>query len=568
MGVSSTFDSMPASLKMFKKVKKRLGLGRGVNSGNHVANNLPPLLFHQVHGDNVRISRDGSLARRAESFCKGVVFSARPVKVNERIYLRFAEVSDNWSGVLRFGFTMNDPAALRYSLPKYACPDLTNKPGYWAKALVERLCEKDAILYYYVNSAGDVHFGVNGEDKGIFFSGVDTRGQLWAMLDIYGNSTAVEFLDPRSHLNNSRRQVGPSNTNDHDVDRIISPMSNMSIHHGGPTPSSEPSFAEPSPPPPLVFQHPSVKFNPLPFHRTRGKNIRLSNDRCIASRLETEFTQGYVFTGRPIQLGEKIVVQILNTEPMYLGALALGLTSCDPASLSPNDLPDDSDHLLDRPEYWVVNKDVAGGTQRGDELAFCITTQGEVQMSKNGGPTVSLMHIDQSQTLWAFLDIYGSTQKIRILGSTPAHPQGSPPRALVANPVPDRCRNVTVATAPCAGGGTVLVVNLPPTTGPSYQSNSGLSTYSPTYIEPVGGLPYSTIDSTEGIREWAENSISQPQSSDCSVCYERQVDSVLYTCGHMCMCYECSVQQWRGKGGGHCPLCRAVIRDVIRTFKS
>lgn len=39
-------------------------------------------------------------------------------------------------------------------------------------------------------------------------------------------------------------------------------------------------------------------------------------------------------------------------------------------------------------------------------------------------------------------------------------------------------------------------------------------------------------------------------------------------CGHMCMCYECAVKQWRGIGGGHCPLCRAVIRDVIRTYKS
>lgn len=39
-------------------------------------------------------------------------------------------------------------------------------------------------------------------------------------------------------------------------------------------------------------------------------------------------------------------------------------------------------------------------------------------------------------------------------------------------------------------------------------------------------------------------------------------------CGHMCMCYECAIQQWRGKGGGHCPLCRAVIRDVIRTYTS
>lgn len=43
---------------------------------------------------------------------------------------------------------------------------------------------------------------------------------------------------------------------------------------------------------------------------------------------------------------------------------------------------------------------------------------GEVQMSKNGGSPTVLMHIDQSLTLWAFLDVYGSTQKIRVLGSS------------------------------------------------------------------------------------------------------------------------------------------------------
>lgn len=46
------------------------------------------------------------------------------------------------------------------------------------------------------------------------------------------------------------------------------------------------------------------------------------------------------------------------------------------------------------------------------------------------------------------------------------------------------------------------------------------------------------------------------------------VDLFRLSTGHMCMCYNCAIQQWRGIGGGHCPLCRAVIRDVIRTYKS
>lgn len=56
--------------------------------------------------------------------------------------------------------------------------------------------------------------------------------------------------------------------------------------------------------------------------------------------------------------------------------------------------------------------------------------------------------------------------------------------------------------------------------------------------------------------------------TECTICYENPIDSVLYMCGHMCMCYRCAVQQWRGKGGGQCPLCRAHIKDVIRTYKS
>jgi protein neuralized len=83
-----------------------------------------------------------------------------------------------------------------------------------------------------------------------------------------------------------------------------------------------------------------------------------------------------VFTARPIQLGEKVVIQVLATEPMYVGALAFGLTSCDPGMIQGADLPDDADLLLDRPEYWVVSKDVASFPQRGDELSFSVTHTG------------------------------------------------------------------------------------------------------------------------------------------------------------------------------------------------
>ena len=154
-----------------------------------------PLLFHTTHSDHVQLTLDKRRANRVESFCKGICFSNRPVAVNERVYIKFSDVSTSWSGVVRFGFTSCNPATINsVELPRYACPDLTNKPGYWAKALPERFAEKDTVLFFYVTRGGDVMYGVNSEENGLFFSGVCTAGPVWALIDIYGNTISVEFV--------------------------------------------------------------------------------------------------------------------------------------------------------------------------------------------------------------------------------------------------------------------------------------------------------------------------------------------------------------------------------------
>lgn len=81
--------------------------------------------------------------------------------------------------------------------------------------------------------------------------------------------------------------------------------------------------------------------------------------------------------------------------------------------------------------------------------------------------------------------------------------------------------------------------------------------------------PIATTTPYTSTQTWADGTgAAFGAGTECTICYENSIDAVLYMCGHMCMCYECALQQWRGKGGGHCPLCRAVIRDVIRTYKS
>lgn len=238
---------------------------------------------------------------------------------------------------------------------------------------------------------------------------METRGPLWALIDVYGNSTAIEFVDIRHQLNNSRRIIGSNgceNNSPEEVERIIYRMDQMQMQQ-----NEEMTL------PVLRYQPQHLNFNPLTLHRTRGRNVKFGNARNNAYRNDTEFCQGYVFTARPLQIGERIVVQIMATEPMFQGCLGLGLTSCDPGTLQSQDLPDDSNFLLDRPEYWVLSRDFARNLNKGDEVSFGILPNGEVQISRNGDNPLVVIHVDQSLKLWGFFDIYGSTQRIRVMSS-------------------------------------------------------------------------------------------------------------------------------------------------------
>ena len=63
-----------------------------------------------------------------------------------------------------------------------------------------------------------------------------------------------------------------------------------------------------------------------------------------------------------------------------------------------------------------------------------------------------------------------------------------------------------------------------------------------------------------------ESTIAENENNECTVCYEREVNSVLYKCGHVCMCFECAIHV--KEKGALCPICRQTIFDVIKIYKT
>ena len=126
-----------------------------------------------------------------------------------------------------------------------------------------------------------------------------------------------------------------------------------------------------------IRHHSHCTFSPMVFlSNVHGRHVVLSSDGLTAVRVAGEYCNAYMFTSRPLLCGECLVIQVLAADKDFHGGLAFGMTACDPMTISAEELPDDSDLLLDRPEYWVVNKDVYSTAEVGDELSFHLTESG------------------------------------------------------------------------------------------------------------------------------------------------------------------------------------------------
>ncbi|KAH6932355.1 hypothetical protein HPB50_004884 [Hyalomma asiaticum] len=109
----------------------------------------------------------------------------------------------------------------------------------------------------------------------------------------------------------------------------------------------------------------------LLFHKVLGPNSRLDpTDRQVAERCDLSEQRAFVFVSRTLCPNERLTVKVVGMDPALSGSLAFGLTTCDPASLAQTaaELPSDLDALLDRPEYWVFQKDIP--CLLNDDLTF------------------------------------------------------------------------------------------------------------------------------------------------------------------------------------------------------
>uniref|UniRef100_A0A4W4F0R3 E3 ubiquitin-protein ligase NEURL1B n=1 Tax=Electrophorus electricus TaxID=8005 RepID=A0A4W4F0R3_ELEEL len=490
--------------------------------------------FHpHAKGKNIRLDAQLRRATRKNSFCNGITFSQQPVCLYEKVHLRLSGVHTGWSGALRFGFTSLDPGELAMAdIPKYACPDLVTRQGYWAKALPERLAACDNVLAFWADRHGRVFYTVNEGEPVLFHCGLSIGCPLWAIIDIYGITQEVTLLGefvqllkrPKFLTSAAAKMASLQFSNYHQ----LSPCSSSSS-----TSSSIPSSST------SIISQRSTRGVPLTldadmrFNTVHGADVVLSSDRTVACIHFLDSSRTLVFSDRPVRLGESLYVEVGHLGLPYFGALLFGMTSCDPGTLHTGELPADPDVLLDRKEYWVMYRGFPSPGP-GDVLSFTMLDNGEVHHGVNGAAHGRLLCVDSSQVLWAFFTLHGAVNRLKILGNN----------SDLAFSV-----NRSSSASESSLGGLEH----------SLECDSYLCCSSVTAPSSPLSLPVSPSLS------FPEVPISN-KSSECTVCFDQEVDTVIYTCGHMCLCNDCGLKLKKQKNTC-CPICRRPIKDVIKTYR-
>ncbi|KAL1005909.1 hypothetical protein UPYG_G00065450 [Umbra pygmaea] len=540
---------------------------------------ITPLLFHpNAKGSQIVMDLSQRTVKRQASFCNAITFSNRPVAVYEQVRIKITKKQCCWSGALRLGFTAKDPSRINPdSLPKYACPDLVSQSGFWAKALPEEFANEGNVIAFWVDKKGRVFYRINESNPMLFFSGVRTTEPLWALIDVYGLTRGVQLLEseivppdclrPRSFTtvrsSSLRREADESRLSVSLCDLNLQQedgSGHAHLHSHAHLHLAPPSASCPIPQNCLNTQQSSVLppclESDLHFHALRGAHIKTLDEQTVARSEHAREERTLVFTDRPLRTGETVFIKVTKSSPARSGSLSYGVTSCDPAVLRPSDLPYNPEALVDRKEFWAVCR-VPTPLQSSDILGFLVNQEGEVMLSHNGTNAGMQVCVDNSRPLWMFFGLHGAVTQLRILGSTHL---GDQLARAPSNPSSPSSSPHSPSTLALGIGSSDPVLNggLAGTCSGPYCSDSAGGT---TPSSPIS-LPKSpTFPSVSGrCPGW-------PTGDECSICYENQVDTVIYACGHMCLCYACGVKL-KKMSNACCPICRRQIKDIIKTYRS
>lgn len=553
-------------------------------------NFLPPVQFHHVHGPNAQLSKNKYVARRVQSFCQALVFSNRIIMPNERVYIKVLEIAKGWSGTIRFGFTSVDPATLRYQMPKHACPDMTNEGHTWARALADEVVRRNSVIHFSYNSNGYINYGINNQDCGVFYTNVNTSQHLWFIVDVYGLTAAVELIDPRIH-NATSSELDLSGVDDELRARNLSDISQIDRS--------------------TMFKSTNAMDAFMYNYGQTSSKLKKKRARKLAAR-QAAAAQALVYgQWHPdnLLMNAPSVFNPQQQGPLLPNLNSLMIPNAQQNIYTPMPLTDRHQNhsssqanmtaLSESHDYYqIMTNGNESHSVRGPPQKVTTATSNVPQLTQNvsllSAGTSSALNSSTASTIanantstglccsddneicqqLDSLQIRNNNVRNHQYSHQPESGTSIKPTKLTLLPVAATRRrqqqNNFVQTSNFKQRPTPEARSRPD--GQTMITSNNNAASSPIKSKTSNSMTGSKIKSRNSIKSQkstgtGDNNNNSLPSKDCPICFERPINCVLYQCGHMCTCYECGVKQWRTQSRT-CPICRTVIKDVIKTYMS
>lgn len=152
------------------------------------------LHFHQLHGDHIKTLDEQTVVRLEYARNEHtLVFTHRPLKTGEKVFIKVTKSSLAQSGSLSYGVTSCDPAVLCPSDLPYNPEALVDRKEFWAVCRVPTPLQISDILGFSVNQEGGIILSHNGIDVGMQVC-VDNSRPLWMFFGLHGAVTQLSIL--------------------------------------------------------------------------------------------------------------------------------------------------------------------------------------------------------------------------------------------------------------------------------------------------------------------------------------------------------------------------------------
>lgn len=153
----------------------------------------------------------------------------------------------------------------------------------------------------------------------------------------------------------------------------------------------------------------------MKFHPVHGKSVTLTEGKTLASRSDTSFCHGIVFSDQPLKVTQKVSFEVKTTDA-WSGGIRIGVTSVDPGKLTCSDLPKYAIPSLSKREGFWVCPVSEGIISTGCKVTLYINNGGQLQFFVNGVyKGACLKGLSIGKPLWLCLDLYGNTKSAKFI---------------------------------------------------------------------------------------------------------------------------------------------------------